>query len=213
MDVVDLDLVRRRAFEAGYRMLGTRADADDVAQETLLRVHGPLERGEVDNPEAYATTVATRLAIDHLRSAKARRQQYHGPWLPEPIIEPADPVELADSLSYGLLVVLETLGPVERAAFLLHDVFGFGYDEIGRTLERSEPGRRQLVVRARRRVADGRPRLPVDPAVHRDLVERFVARSRRRRLRRPPRPVGSGRRARGRRRKGHQGGTPSHPRS
>ncbi len=131
--MTDLGALRRRAFDTGYRMLGSRSDADDIAQETLLRVRDPITSGDVRSPEAFTTTVATRLAIDHLRSARARREEYLGPWLPEPIIErDADAVELADSLSYGLLVVLETLGPVERAALLLHDVFGFGYDEIAR---------------------------------------------------------------------------------
>jgi RNA polymerase sigma-70 factor (ECF subfamily) len=175
---MDLEVVRRRAFEAGYRMLGTRADAEDVAQEALLRMQGPLDRGEVDNPEAFATTVATRIAIDHLRSAQVRRETYVGPWLPEPLIEPGDPAELADSLSYGLLVVLETLAPVERAAFLLHDVFGFGYDELARTLDRTEPACRQLVSRARRRVRDDRPRRPVDGEEHQRLLERFLAAAR-----------------------------------
>jgi RNA polymerase sigma-70 factor (ECF subfamily) len=169
--MTDLGVLRRRAFDAGYRMLGSRADAEDIAQEALLRVADRTP----DDPEAYITTVATRLAIDRLRSAQIRRETYVGPWLPEPLIEPTpDPAELADSLSYGLLVVLETLGPVERAAFLLHDVFGFGYDELGRTLERSEPACRQLVTRARKRIADGRPRLPVDPDEHRVLLERFL---------------------------------------
>lgn len=171
----DLSELRGLAFQAGYRMLGTRADAEDVAQETMVRVQLPIERGEVHNAAAYVTTVATRLAIDHLRSARVRREEYLGPWLPEPLIErPDDPVELADSLSYGLLVVLETLGPVERAAFLLHDVFGFGYAELASSLGRSEAACRQLVTRARRRVTDGRPRLPVDAAEHRELLERFL---------------------------------------
>ena len=172
--MTELDVLRRRAFQAGYRMLGSRADAEDIAQEALLRVEGH----EPDNPEAYITTVATRLAIDHLRSARVRREEYLGPWLPEPLIErPEDPAELADSLSYGLLVVLETLGPVERAAFLLHDVFGFGYDELARSLDRSEPACRQLVARARKRVADGRPRMPVDPDEHHSLLQQFLAAS------------------------------------
>ncbi len=176
--MTDLGALRRRAFDTGYRMLGSRSDADDIAQETLLRVRDPITSGDVRSPEAFTTTVATRLAIDHLRSARVRREEYLGPWLPEPIIErDADAVELADSLSYGLLVVLETLGPVERAAFLLHDVFGFGYDEIARTVDRTEPACRQLVTRARRRVADGRPRLPVDADEHRALLERFLVAS------------------------------------
>jgi RNA polymerase sigma-70 factor (ECF subfamily) len=174
--VTDLAALRRLALQAGYRMLGNRTDAEDVAQDALLRVAQPIERGEVRNPEAYTTTVATRLAIDHLRSARVRREEYVGPWLPEPLIERSDdPAELADSLSYGMLVVLETLGPVERAAFLLHDVFGFGYDELASALDRNEAACRQIVARARHRVAEGRPRLPVDPAAHRALLDRFLA--------------------------------------
>jgi RNA polymerase sigma-70 factor (ECF subfamily) len=176
--VNDLASLRRVAFDAGYRMLGTRSDADDIAQETLLRVQGPVERGEVVNAAAFTTTVATRLAIDHLRSARVRREDYRGPWLPEPLVErDLDPVELADSLSYGLLVVLERLGPVERAAFLLHDVFGFGYPELADALDRSEAACRQLVSRARARVTGDRPRRPVDPVEHRALLDRFLAAS------------------------------------
>jgi RNA polymerase sigma-70 factor (ECF subfamily) len=157
-------------------MLGSRTDAEDIAQEALLRVRGPVERGEVEKPEAFTTTVATRLAIDQLRSARVRRERYTGPWLPEPVIEGAiDPAELADTLSYALLVVLETLGPVERAAFLLREVFGFDYAEVAAALDRSEPACRQLVARARRRIGDRRPRVAVDPVEHRRLVERFLA--------------------------------------
>jgi RNA polymerase sigma-70 factor, ECF subfamily len=195
--MADLGVLRQRAFDAGYRMLGSRSEADDVAQEAMLRVREPLARGEVDNPEAYVTTVATRLAVDHLRSARVRRERYHGPWLPEPLVAgdlcaPGGPdgrravagatptahvedvVELADSLSYGLMVVLETLGPVERAAFLLHDVFGFDYGEVAAAVGRTEPACRQLVSRARARVAEGRPRLDVDPVEHRELLDRFL---------------------------------------
>ncbi len=173
--MTELAALRQRAFDVGYRMTGSHADADDIAQETLLRVREPLERGEVRVPEAFTTTIATRLAIDRARSAHARREQYVGPWLPEPIVEwPDDDSDRADTISYALLVVLETLGPVERAAFLLHDVFAYSYPEIARALDRTEPASRQLVTRARRRVADGRLRLDVDRDVHRELVERFL---------------------------------------
>lgn len=172
--MIDLASVRRAAFDAGYRMLGTRAEADDVAQESLLRIQPALERGEVTNAEAYATTVATRIALDHLRSARVRREAYHGPWLPEPLIEPIDTAEVADDVSFALLVVLETLAPVERAAFLLREVFGHDYAEVAAALDRSEPAVRQLVHRARERVAAGRPRLPVDRDQHRRLLERFL---------------------------------------
>jgi RNA polymerase sigma-70 factor, ECF subfamily len=170
----DLAALRQVAFAAGYRMLGTRSEADDVAQEALLRLSEPLARGEVRNAEAYITTVATRLAIDHLRSARVRREQYVGPWLPEPIVV-EEPGALADEVSYALLVVLETLGPVERAAFLLREVFGFDYADIAAALDRSEDACRQLVTRARRRVEAGRPTHQVDRATHRRLVERFIA--------------------------------------
>ena len=175
----DLGGLRRHAFDAGYRMLGSRSDAEDVAQEALLRVREPIERGEVRNPEAYTTTVATRIAIDRLRSASARRERYTGPWLPEPIIEwTEDPAELADSVSYALLVVLEVLGPRERAAFLLREVFGYDYAEIAAALDRSEAACRQLVARARRRIGDRRPTLEVDRGAHRRLLERFLAAAR-----------------------------------
>lgn len=172
----DLAVLRRVAFDAGYRMLGTRVDAEDVAQETLLRVQDAVRHGEVRNAEAYTTTVATRLAIDLLRSARVRREAYHGPWLPEPIIDGtvADDVEVADSVSYALLVVLERLAPLERAAFLLREVFGFGYPEVADALDRSEPAVRQLVSRARKRIDDGRPRLVADADEHRALVARFL---------------------------------------
>ena len=170
----DLAALRQVAFAAGYRMLGTRSEADDIAQEALLRLSDPLARGEVRNAEAFITTVATRLAIDHLRSARVRREQYVGPWLPEPIVV-EEPGTFADEVSYALLVVLETLGPLERAAFLLREVFGFDYAEIAAALDRSEDACRQLVARARRRVEAGRPRHPVDQATHRRLVERFIA--------------------------------------
>lgn len=172
--MIDLAALRKRAFDAGYRMLGTRSDAEDIAQEALLRVRDPVERGEVRNPEAYTTTVATRLAIDHLRSARVRREQYVGPWLPEPIVTD-EPGTLADEVSYALLVVLETLGPVERAAFLLREVFAFDYSDIAAALDRSEDACRQLVARARRRVHERRPRQRVDAAAHRRLVEQFLA--------------------------------------
>lgn len=174
--MTDLASVRERAFQAGYRMLGNRSDAEDVAQETVLRVHAALAAGEVRSPEAYATTVATRLAIDHLRSARVRREAYRGPWLPEPIIDldVEDQAEVADSVSYALLVVLERLAPVERAAFLLREAFGFDYAEVAAALDRSEPATRQLVHRARRRLASDRPRLGVDPRRHRELLDRFL---------------------------------------
>jgi RNA polymerase sigma-70 factor, ECF subfamily len=172
-----------------YRMTGSVAEAEDIAQEALLRVHDAAAREPLRSPEAFATTVTTRLSIDHLRSARVRREAYVGPWLPEPV--PGDPgggargegdgaraVELAESLSMAFLVVLEALGPVERAAFLLHDVFGYGYAELAGILDKTEPACRQLVTRARRRVEDGRPRFTVDPGEHEALLRSFMAASR-----------------------------------
>jgi RNA polymerase sigma-70 factor (ECF subfamily) len=170
---------RARLLAIAYRMVGSRSEAEDLVQEALLRVHLAGERQRIDTPDAYATTVLTRLAIDHLRSARVRRDAYVGPWLPEPIA--TDPstdaeamAEMGDSLSLAFLVVLESLAPAERAALLLHDVFGYGYPDIARMLDRTEPACRQLVSRARARVLQRRPRFDVDPAHHAELVDRFL---------------------------------------
>lgn len=121
----DADLCRV-AIGVTYRMLGSRSDADDVAQEAMSRAVQPVRRGEIANPEAFITTIATRLCLDELRSARRRRETYVGPWLPEPQIEwSPDPVETADEVSYALMVVLDTLTPLERAACLLREVFVF----------------------------------------------------------------------------------------
>ena len=125
-------------------MLGSVAEAEDVVQEALLRLHGALERGErIESPRAYLATVATRLSIDELRSARVRRETYVGEWLPEPLVtdtaaDPARQAEMADSLSLAFLVLLESLSPEQRAAFLLHDVFDYGYDEIAEIVGKSE---------------------------------------------------------------------------
>lgn len=188
----DLAALREVAVGVAYRMVGSRAEAEDLAQETLVRVYAATEREDIRRLEAFTTTVATRLALDHLRSARVRREAYVGPWLPEPVLgdplvtgragdatggpfdDPASTAEMADTLSFAFLVVLESLGPVERAAFLLHDVFDFGYPEIAETLDRSEAACRQIVARARQRVDDARPRFPVDPDRHRRLLELFL---------------------------------------
>jgi RNA polymerase sigma-70 factor (ECF subfamily) len=160
-----LAAVRPRAFAIAYRMLGSVAEAEDVVQEALLRLHRVLAAGErIESDAAYVATVTTRLAIDHLRSARVRREQYVGDWLPEPLVgepgadDPAVRAELADSLSMAFLVLLENLTPEQRAVFLLRDVFDYGYDEIAAIVGKSEDNARQLAVRARRRVAEGRPR-------------------------------------------------------
>ena len=146
------------AFAIAYRMLGSVAEAEDVVQEALLRLApGARRRQRIESPRAYLTTVTTRLAIDELRSARARRERYVGDWLPEPILtEPADDparhAEMADSLSLAMLVLLESLSPEQRAVLLLRDVFDYGYDEIAGIVGKSEANVRQLATRARRHV-------------------------------------------------------------
>jgi RNA polymerase sigma-70 factor (ECF subfamily) len=176
-----LEELRPRAFGIAYRMLGSASEAEDVAQEALLRLHAAIQRGEeIASPRAYIGTVATRLAIDELRSARARRETYVGEWLPEPVLteegeDPAAAVELADSLSYGFMILLERLTPEERAALILHDVFGYGHGEVAEVIGKSEPNVRQLASRARRRVAEGRPRSEPSPERRRELGDRFFA--------------------------------------
>ena len=171
---------RPKLFGVAYRMLGSVADAEDVIQETFLRWQEVADGGTaIDSPSAYLTTMVSRRCLDELRSARRRREQYVGEWLPEPLLEddrldPAATTELADSLSTAFLVVLEALSPGERAAFLLHDVFGYEYPELARILERGEPACRQLVARARRRVAERRPRFDVSPEEHSRLLTEFL---------------------------------------
>lgn len=159
-----LDELRPVAFAIAYRMLGSVAEAEDVVQEALLRVHQAVDAGErLDSPRAYVSTITTRLAINELHSARARRERYVGEWLPEPIItdgedDPARHAETADSLSLALLVLLESLSPEQRAVLLLHDVFDYGYPQIAAIIGKSEDNARQLASRARRHVEQGRPR-------------------------------------------------------
>jgi RNA polymerase sigma-70 factor (ECF subfamily) len=165
------------AFAIAYRMLGTVADAEDIAQEAALRLS--RQGVPVDNPDAWITTVATRLAIDALRAARTRRERYSGPWLPEPLLidpgpGPVDHAELADTLSQALLVTLERLTPVERAAFLLREVFDYDYARIAEIIERTEVNARQLVARAKRHIAATRPRFDPDDAAREALVTRFM---------------------------------------
>jgi RNA polymerase sigma-70 factor (ECF subfamily) len=165
-----------------YRMLGRVADAEDVVQEAWLRWSAG-DRGEVREPRGYLVRVTTRLAIDRLRQVKARGETYVGPWLPEPYLtdfgdtvpDGAERAVLADTVSLAVLVVLESLSPLERAVFVLREAFGYPYDEIAAMLDRGEPAVRQLAGRARRHVEERRPRYDVDPAQQRDLTERFLA--------------------------------------
>lgn len=180
-DEVELEALRRRAFAIAYRMLGSVAEAEDIVQDTLLRFHRVREAGEqIDAPLAYVSTIATRLAIDHLRSARVRREQYVGDWLPEPLVEaaegdPAQRAEMLDSLSFAFLAVLERLTPEQRAVLLLRDVFGCGYDEIAEILDRTPGSVRQLAVRARRHVREERPRFAVSRQQHERLASSFFA--------------------------------------
>jgi RNA polymerase sigma-70 factor (ECF subfamily) len=162
-------------FSIAYRMLGSVMDAEDLVQETYLRWEEARET-DVRSPRAFLTTIVTRLALNHLRSARTKRETYVGPWLPEPLVteDPPDTVELAESLSMAFLVLLERLAPVERAAFLLHEVFDFEYAEIARVLDKTEANCRQLVARARKRVGSPQARFQADPAQARRLVEKFT---------------------------------------
>jgi RNA polymerase sigma-70 factor (TIGR02957 family) len=175
-----LEDLRPRAFAIAYRMLGSVSEAEDVVQEALLRVHSALDRGEeIASPRAYVGTVVTRLAIDELRSARARRESYVGEWLPEPIAapeeDPAAQAEQADSLSLAFLVLLESLTPEQRAAFLLHDVFDYGYDKVAEIIGTSEGNARQLASRARRHVHTGRPRFDPSAEQRGQLAAGFLA--------------------------------------
>ncbi|SDD09923.1 RNA polymerase sigma-70 factor [Streptomyces prasinopilosus] len=165
-----------------YRMLGRVADAEDVVQEAWLRWAGG-DRSDVREPRAYLVRVTTRLAIDRLRQIKARGETYVGPWLPEPYLtdfgdtapDTAERAVLTDSVSLAVLVVMETLSPLERAVFVLREAFGYPYSGIAALLDRGEPAVRQLAARARKHVEERRPRYDVDPARRRELTERFLA--------------------------------------
>jgi RNA polymerase sigma-70 factor (ECF subfamily) len=174
-----LDELRPYAFAIAYRMLGSVSEAEDIVQEALLRLHGALEDGQqIRSPEAFAATITTRLAINELRSARARREQYVGDWLPEPIItepgdDPAQRAEMADSLSLAMLVLLESLSPEQRAVLLLHDVFGYGNAEIAEIIGKSHDNVRQLATRARRHLEQRRPRFETTRAQRDELTRRF----------------------------------------
>ena len=174
-----LDELRPTAFAIAYRMLGSVSEAEDVVQEALLRVHQALDGGEqIASPHAFVATVTTRLAINELRSARARRERYVGEWLPEPIItdshdDPAQHAQTADSLSLAMLVLLESLSPEQRAVLLLHDVFDYPFSEIAAIVGKSEDNVRQLATRARRHVEQRRPRFQTTREQRDELVARF----------------------------------------
>ncbi|HSD40016.1 MAG TPA: RNA polymerase sigma factor SigJ [Rhodocyclaceae bacterium] len=176
---------RRRLMAIAYRMLGTRADAEDVLQDAWLRWQD-TDTSDLRSAEAWLVTITTRLCIDRLRALRPERERYTGPWLPEPTVgssdfKPVSPdptpehmVELASDVSMAFLAVLERLSPDERAAFLLREVFDFDYDEVAAMLERPEATCRQLVHRARTRVRDERPRITVNRDAHHKLLDRFM---------------------------------------
>ena len=168
------------AFAIAYRMLGSVSEAEDVVQEGFLRLHRVREGGEqIQSPRAYLSTVVARLSLDQLRSARVRRETYVGEWLPEPLLasadDPAHRAEMADSLSLAFLVLLESLSPEQRAAFLLHEVFEEPYKQIAEIIATSEENARQLVSRARRHVAERRPRFEVSREQQEQLAARFFA--------------------------------------
>jgi RNA polymerase sigma-70 factor (ECF subfamily) len=171
-------------FSIAYRMTGSVSDAEDIVQEAFLKATR-AEVGRTDNPKAYLATITTRLAIDHLRSARVRRESYVGTWLPEPLVGEADhapgPAELAetsDSLSMAFLVLLESLSPPERAVFLLREVFGYGYPEIADVTGKTEAACRQIFARARRHIDEGRPRFETPRAEGEELTSLFLAAAR-----------------------------------
>lgn len=183
----DVVAYRPRLLMIAYRMLGTLSDAEEIVQEAFLRLHATVPR-KIDNAEAWLVAVTTRLSIDRYRRLRRERLRYVGPWLPEPWIDeataasPESEVEAASELSYGLLLLLERLTAPERAAFLLHDVFDHDYDEVAQMLRKSPAACRQLVHRARVRVAHARKRFDTDAATHRALLAGFLEAVRRRDL-------------------------------
>jgi RNA polymerase sigma-70 factor (TIGR02957 family) len=176
-----LEELRPRAFAVAYRMLGSVSEAEDIVQEALLRLHLALEQGErIESPRAYLSTVVTRLCIDQLRSARVRRESYVGEWLPEPLVDdgrsdPAEHAEMADSLSLAFLVLLESLTPEQRAAFLLREVFDYPYAEVAAIIGTGEDNARQLVARARKHVDERRPRFEASQQRREQLARSFLA--------------------------------------
>jgi RNA polymerase sigma-70 factor (ECF subfamily) len=173
--------LRPLLFSIAYRMLATVSDAEDVVQEAFVRYQRAVAEGiEIESPRAYLSSVVTHLAIDHLRSARVRRETYVGEWLPEPLLtdgedDPAGSAEQADTLSMAFLLVLERLAPVERAVFLLRDVFGYDYEEVAAVVGKTEANCRQLAARARRHLEAERPRFDASQQAKQELAERFFA--------------------------------------
>ena len=191
MDTSQYTEYRPLMFSIAYRMTGSVCDAEDIVQEAFLRAgkdggKGGGKDAEIESPKAYLATITTRLAIDHLRSARVRRESYVGTWLPEPLLvgalgtpgtepDPAELAETSDSLSMAFLVLLESLAPAERAVFLLREVFGYDYSEIAGITGKTEAACRQTFARARRRIDEGRPRFETSRAEGEELTALFLA--------------------------------------
>lgn len=174
--VEEFEELRPLLFSIAYRILGSVSEAEDAVQETWLRFDGSATRPT--STKAFLSAVVTRISIDVLRSARVRREEYVGPWFPEPLLadpyeDPARSVELADSVSMAALLLLERLSPLERAVFVLRQVFGFGFDDVAAAVGRSETACRQLLVRARRHMEAGRPRFEADRQERQELATRF----------------------------------------
>jgi RNA polymerase sigma-70 factor, ECF subfamily len=173
--------LRPLLFSIAYRMVGSVSEAEDLVQESFLRIHRAEADGtRIESPKAYLSAITTRLSIDHLKSARVRREQYFGQWLPEPLLTDPAPdaaaqTETADSLSMAFLVLLESLTPVERAVFLLREVFDYDYGEIAGIVDKTEDNCRQLYVRARRHIDEGRPRFEASRQQRDELAHRFFA--------------------------------------
>jgi RNA polymerase sigma-70 factor (ECF subfamily) len=177
----EVSAYRPLAFAIAYRMVGSVAETEDIVQEAFLRLHRARQEGvAVESPKAYLAALTTRLAIDHLRSARVRRESYVGPWLPEPIIQEEEPAlarqtEMAESVSMAFMLILEALSPVERAVFLLREVFDYSYEQIAGIVEKSEENCRQIFARARRHIDAGKRRFEASPAKRDEIAERFFA--------------------------------------
>jgi RNA polymerase sigma-70 factor (ECF subfamily) len=167
------DPLRPRLMRVAYRMLGSVSDAEDVVQEAFIRWMG-VDRQEIREPEAFLRRVVTRLCLDQLKSAKLQRETYIGPWLPDPIVEE----EEGEDVTLPLMLAMERLSPLERAAFLLHDVFGLGFDEVAATIKRDAAACRQLAARARNHVRDERPRFKLEKQRGIELANAFYTASR-----------------------------------
>jgi RNA polymerase sigma-70 factor (ECF subfamily) len=176
----EIEEQRQLTFGIAYRMTGSVSDAEDIGQEALLRLERARREGEaLSSPRAWLSTVTTRLAIDHMRSARVRRESYVGPWLPEPLLTeegpgPADRAEDADTVSQAFLVLLETLSPVERAVFLLRDIFGYDYLQIAEAVGKGEENCRQIATRARKHVEARQARFETDRRHADELLDRFL---------------------------------------